>query len=287
MMEPIIKKQKITKTDLARSLGVSRQSLYYQPILPAKDMIVKKQIKEVLSRHPSYGHKRIALTLKTNKKRILRIMKKFSLKPYRRRIKKRPIKLEDIDKPIAVYKNEIINIYPDRPNVVWAGDFTYLRFHSRFIYFATIVDLFNREILGFALSVNHDRFLVLKALEMAVSRAGTFPIYHHSDQGSEYDSYDYLKQLKENKVIVSMSGKGHPWENGYQEAFYSQFKLDLGWIDRFETLGELMEAVLLQIHYYNTDRIHTSLKMSPLNFREQFNLKSLSLTLPQGQRQLV
>lgn len=262
--------QKLTKIDLAKSLGVSRSSLYYQPIIPFKDKTVKKLILAVLAKHPSYGHKRIALELKMNKKKILRIMKKFDLKPYKRRIRK-PIKKEDINKKPSIFKNEIINIIPIRPNEIWAADFTYIKFQSNFIYLATIMDLFTREILGWSVSIHHDKYLVLEALDMALTN-NPAPAYHHSDQGSEYDSFEYVSQLKENHIIISMSYKAHPWENGFQESFYSQFKLDLGRTDQFDILGELIETIHLQINYYNNQRIHTSLKTSPIKFRDQYLL---------------
>lgn len=267
-------KQKLTKIQLAKSLGVSRQSLYYQPIRPAKDLLAKKLIEQVLDNNPSYGHKRLAIELQMNKKKVLRLMKKFNIKPYRRRIKK-PVKAEDINKQPAIYQNEIKNIISNKPNSIWVADFTYIKFQNKFIYLSTIMDLFTREIIGWNVSSKHDRFLILKSLKMALEKTKTAPDYHHSDQGSEYDSYEYTNQLEENQIIISMSQKGHPWENGYQESFYSQFKVDLGRADQFETLGELIEAIHLQINYYNIRRIHTSLKMSPIKFKSQYILNQL------------
>jgi putative transposase len=274
------KPKKVTKTELAKSLGVSRQSLYYKPIREAKDLIVKAKIQEVMKKHRSYGHKRIAIELEMNKKKISRVMKKYDLKPHRRRIWK-PSKPEDLNKPPTVYKNEIKGFCPIVPNVVWAGDFTYIGFQGKFIYLATIMDIFDREIIGWNVSVRHDKYLVLGALNMALSTTKKLPLFSHNDQGSEYDSNDYVKRVEENNITVSMSAKGHPWENGFQESFYSQFKVDLGRPDQFETLGELIEAIHLQINYYNKSRIHTSLKMSPVKFREQYYLKSLALATPQ------
>lgn len=266
----------LTKQELAKSMGVSRSSLYYQPKRPVIDGIVKKKIKQVLSIHPSYGHKRIALELNLNKKRILRVMKKFNIKPYRRRVK-RPIKNDDTGKPVAIYQNLIKYLIPLKPNIIWAADFTYMKFHEKFIYLATVMDLFTREIIGWNVSVAHDTNLITGALSMALSKTKKAPDYHHSDQGSEYDSCQYVNILKENKITISMSAKGHPWENGYQESFYSEFKLELGWVDRFEILGELIEAIHLQINYYNISRIHTSLKTSPIKFRDQYLLKEAEL----------
>lgn len=282
----IIAEKKLTKTDLAKQLGVSRQSLYYQPLKPAQDLACKMEIEIVLSKHPAYGHKRIALELQINKKKALRVMKKFGLKPYKRRVK-RPKKLGDLNKPPTIRENLIKEIIAVRLNQIWVADFTYIKFQNKFIYLATVMDLFTREILGWNISGNHDRFLVIGALNMALGRTKSKPQFHHSDQGSEYDSYDYVKILENNKIKVSMSAKGHPWENGYQEAFYSQFKLDLGHPDQYSTWGELIEAIHLQINYYNKYRIHTSLKTSPVKFREQYLLKTLTIKSPERHRQLV
>ncbi len=277
--------KKSTKTEIAKSLGVSRQSLYYKPKKPDRDLETKKIILKVMAKHKSYGHKRIAIELQMNKKKILRVMKKFNLKPYRRRTK-RFIKPDDINKTPTVYENLIKEIIPDRPNLIWVADFTYIPFQGKFVYLATIMDLFTREIIGFAVSQTHDRFMCLDALKMAFMRTKSKPKYHHDDQGSEYDSEDYLQKLIDNQIIISMSAKGHPWENGFQESFYSGFKLDLGRPDQFETLGELIEAIYLQINYYNTSRIHTSLKTNPMKFRQQYQLKSLKIN-SQSLRQLV
>ena len=267
--------KKLTKTNLAEQLGVSRQSLYYKPLKPVQDLAVKMEIETVLSSHPSYGHKRVALELGINKKKALRIMKKFGLKPYKRRIK-RPRKTNDLNRPPTIYQNLIKDVEIFKPNHIWVADFTYIKFQGKFIYLSTVMDLFTREIIGWCISGSHDRFLVASALTMALEKTKTTPVYHHSDQGSEYDSYDYVKILEKSKIKISMSVKGHPWENGYQEAFYSQFKVDFGHPDQYSTWGELIEAIHLQINYYNKNRIHTSLKTSPIKFREQYYLKALT-----------
>jgi len=279
-------KGNMTKTKLAKEMGVSRQALYYKHKQPEKDLLTKGRIEKVLEDHPSYGHKRIAMELKINKKRARRVMKIFNIKPHKRRIK-HPPKPDDLNKTPVIYQNEIKYLCPIRPNVLWAGDFTYIKFHNQFIYLATIVDVFTREIIGWAVSGSHDRFMVLEAYEMAKAKTGATSIYHHSDQGSEYDSYDYTNQLIKDNVIVSMSEKGHPWENGFQESFYSNFKLDLGWPNQYETLPELIEAIYLQIHYYNAKRIHTKLKTQPQTFKTQYYIKMLTINDSPRRRQLV
>lgn len=138
---------RLTKTEMAKSLGISRGMMYYSHKRPAIDEEIRRQIESVLSDHPSYGHKRLALALKLNKKRILRVMKKFDIKPYRRRTQK-PVKPEDIGKPPAPFANHIKEVEPQKPNQVWAADFTWIRFQEKFIYLATVMDIFTREIIG-------------------------------------------------------------------------------------------------------------------------------------------
>jgi len=121
----IIKNRKQeNKTQLAIKLGVSRQSLYYQAKKDIHDEEMRQQLLIVLGIHPSYGHKRIALEFSLNKKRIIRVMKKYGIKPYRRRAKKLR-KKEDEGKEKTKWKNEIIGFCSIRPNIVWASDFTY------------------------------------------------------------------------------------------------------------------------------------------------------------------
>jgi len=255
MLNTISERNKaVTKTELARKLGIARSSLYYRHKRPAIDEEVKKQIEAVLADNPAYGHKRIALALKLNKKRILRVMKKFGLKPYKRRVKK-PGKKGDQGKPATKYQNLIKSLKPSRRNEIWVSDFTYLKFGEKFIYLATIMDLVTREIVGFNVSRFHNSELVLGALEDAV-RKNNPPDCLHSDQGTEYDSQKYTNLAESLGIKISMSAKSSPWENTYQESFYSQFKVDLGRTDRFNEIGELIEAISQALLYYNTKRIH-------------------------------
>jgi len=270
----------INKTELALKLGVSRSSLYYKPLRPALDEEVKSQIESVLGDHPAYGHKRIALQLKMNKKRILRVMKKFNLKPYRRKAK-RPVKKKDLGKGETGFSN-LLKTTPEtdlkQPNYVWVTDFTYLRFHGKFIYLATIMDHFTREILGVNLSRFHNRFLVMGAYLNARKKYPP-PGIIHSDQGSEYASKDFVDLVKSESVQVSMSTKGSPWQNGRQESFFGRLKDEAGDLNRFETTGELLEEIYRMIYDYNHERIHTKLKMSPVKYRlnlEKSGIKSKS-----------
>lgn len=263
---------------MAKNLGVSRASLYYKAKRESLDREIKKKIKEVLSKHKSYGHKRIALELKLNKKRILRVMKKYGIKPYRRRVSILR-KKDDEGKETVKWKNEIIGFCPIRPNVVWASDFTYIKFQGTFIYLATMIDIYTREIIGWNISTFHDTRLVLGAVKHATQRRAKIPVYLHSDQGSEYDAKVYEDYVLSKSIIISMSHKNSPWENPFQELFYSQFKIDLGFVSRFETVEELIEEIYQTIYYYNNQRIHTSLKMAPVIFKQKYENRLLRLRI--------
>ena len=276
----VSEKKRESKTQLAKKLKVSRSSLYYKAKRDVIDEGIKEEIKEVLSKHKSYGHKRIAIELKLNKKRILRVMKKYGIKPYRRRAST-PRKKEDEGKKAVKWKNEIIGFCPIKPYIVWASDFTYIKFQGSFIYLATIIDIYTREVIGWNISTRHDTKLVLGALTHAIERTGKVPIFLHSDQGSEYDAKAYEDYLLKRGIIISMSNKNSPWENPFQESFYSQFKVDLGYVSRFETVEELMEEIYQTIYYYNNQRIHTRLKMAPVIFKQKYEdrLQKLRITV--------
>lgn len=262
---------KVNKTRLAKELGVSRSSLYYKRRREEIDLELKRQIESVMVDHKAYGHKRIAIHLKMGHNRIRRVMKKFNLKPYRRHAK-RYIKKKDLGKPETGIPNLVQPILDNnlivKPNEVWCTDFTYIKFQGKFIYLATIIDLYTREILGVNISRFHNRFLVVGALEDAVIHYG-IPEIVHSDQGSEYDSVDFIAFVKIIGSKISMSEKASPWQNGHQESFFGHFKLEAGDLNRFNSLGELIEYIYQQVYYYNNKRIHSVLKMTPVEKRKR------------------
>jgi putative transposase len=198
-------------------------------------------------------------------------MKKFGLKPYRRR-HKRWVKKKDQGKPETGIPNLIQPLLERKllikPNQVWCTDFTYIKFQGKFIYLATIIGLFTREIVGINISRFHNRFLVVGALEEAVIKYGS-PEIVHSDQGSEYDSVEFIVFVKIIGAKISMNKKASPWENGHQESFFGHFKLEAGDLNRFSSLGELIEYIYNQIYYYNNKRIHSILKMTPAEKRKR------------------
>lgn len=262
-----------TKAALARELGIARSTLYYRQKRPRKDWALKARVEEALHEHPSYGHRRIALALSVNKKRARRVMKLFGIRPYRRRVQ-RLRKRRDEEAASAPYGNLLQTVVPDRPDLAWVSDFTHLRFGERKVYVATVPDACTREVVGASILTGHSTPLVLGAFEDTLG-TGRKPALLRSDQGSEYRSRQYARLVQAYGVSVSMSRKSSPWENGLQEAFFSQFKIDRGDPSRFRSLGELVAEVFHAIHRYNHHRIHSALRMPPARFAERFHASRL------------
>lgn len=155
---------------------------------------------------------------------------------------------------------------PSSPGEVLAGDITYLRLGREFIYLAVVMDIYNREILGWSMSWSLETKIVLDALEMAMRKVGPdAQIIFHSDRGSQYASEAYRRMLRAKNVLPSMSRKGNCYDNAYVESWFSSLKKE--WIYRrhYRTAAELRTLVFEYIEtWYNKRRKHSSLgNLSP------------------------
>jgi putative transposase len=255
------------KAALARSLGISRQALYYSPRLPKKDEALRDILLETWKRHPAYGHRRIAIHLEVNKKRILRVMRKYKIYPTLQK-KRRIYGQKTI---IAAVPNRLKEHKAIAPNQIWVGDFTYLWYKGRYIYLATVLDMFTREVIGWQIGLHHTTRLVIDVLEEAKRKRGCTPDIFHSDQGSEYAATLCIEWLIKRGILPSHSPKGKPWINGRQESFFNTFKFEFGKTHFYPTIETLIEAIGKYIHYYNSERIHSALKTSPQKFCDKQN----------------
>ena len=233
------------KSKVLELLNISRSSFYYHSILDQKDLLLKERIEKVLEDNPSYGHKRIALELEMNKKPVLRVMKKYSIKP--RRSRKKPRKSKNNEKYEAS-PNLLLSLFPLYLNHIWITDFTYLKWRNRWVYICTVIDLFSREVVGLSIKTCKGAILVSEALLNALSQREA-PLIIHSDQGSEYKSKLFRMILEDFNIHQSMSKKASPWQNGYQESFYGNWKVDIGDVNRFKSLGELTAEIYKSIYY--------------------------------------
>lgn len=247
------------KSIRADALGIERRNIYREGKQTTKDLRLKEAINEVHHKHPSYGHRRLALELQVGKNRILRVMKLFGIKPPRRKSHYYTTRSTSHHS----YTNLIKNFVPTKPHQLWCSDLSYIKFQGKFWYLATIVDIVTRQVVAAQMGKYHNSELVLETIRQAIKSTRQAPEIFRTDQGTEFMvkvCTDYLEGLG---VKISVSDKASPWQNGYQESFFGKFKDEAGDLNRFETVGQLIEEIYQQIHYYNHDRIHTALKMPP------------------------
>ncbi|MDC4207138.1 MAG: IS3 family transposase (plasmid) [Candidatus Manganitrophus sp.] len=158
------------------------------------------------------------------------------------------------------------------PNRVWAGDITFIATRRGWLYLAVLLDLYSRRVVGWAMSERPDGQLVLDALNMAVTHRGPLPgLLHHSDQGIQYASGAYQRQLQVHGMRPSMSRKGDCYDNAVVESFFSTLKNEWvfhqSFLDRDQARAALFDYIEL---FYNRQRRHASLNyQSPLMYEEQ------------------
>lgn len=260
------------KSVRAEALAVNRKNIYRIHVKDAKDVALSEAIAEVHETHPAYGHKRLAMELQVNHKRMLRVMKKFGIKPPRRKVHHFCTRSTSHH----TYANLIKGYQPTRMHELWCSDVSFLKFQGRFWYLVTIVDVITRQVVASRVGKYHTSDLVLAAIQDAVLITKHIPVFFHSDQGTEFMARKCTEYLEDLGVQVSASDKASPWQNGFQESFFGKFKQEFGDINRFETIGELIAEIYQHMYYYNNLRIHTALKMPPAVFAKQLTHRRLS-----------
>ena len=144
----------------------------------------------------------------------------------------------------------------------WDQDFTYLRIKSGLFYLALVMDLSSREVLSWKLGTNHTSQLTHIALIQAL-RSNPGPSILHSDRDSEYLSERHQATWARFGIKLSASRPGSPWQNGFMERCIKSIKEELGPLATYQDIDELYFGIANTIAYYNNERIHTTLKMSP------------------------
>lgn len=147
------------------------------------------------------------------------------------------------------------------PNQVWVSDITYIPTGEGWLYLATVMDYFSRQVVGWSMKGRMTRDLVMDALQQAIWRRRPRPGFlHHSDRGSQYASGDYQSLLKSHGFLCSMSGKGNCYDNALMESFYGTLKTELVHHEKYRTREEAKRSIFEYIEiFYNRIRRHSSL----------------------------
>ena len=155
-----------------------------------------------------------------------------------------------------------------RPNEKWVGDTTYIDTAEGWLYLATLLDLYSRRVVGWAMSEENNARLVECAWQMAVcNRQPPAQLLHHSDRGSQYTSESYLKRLEQAGCTLSMSRTGNCYDNAVMESFFATLKGECA-VSQFATRAEARSSIFEYIEvWYNRERLHSSLGYcSPVEF---------------------
>lgn len=204
--------------------------------------------------------------LVVNHKRVQRIMREDNLLCLRKR---RFVLTTDSRHPYGVFPNLAKNLELVRMNQLWVSDITYIRLREEFIYLAVILDAFSRKVVGWALEDHLEASLVVAALDRAVSdRSISEGMIHHSDQGVQYASKEYVERLLALNVRVSMSRKGAPWENAKAESFMRTLKAEEVHLQQYRDLEDARRSIGHFLEdVYNSHRMHSALGyLSPAVF---------------------
>jgi putative transposase len=220
----------------------------------------------------AYGSPRMVRELRlrgfpASKERVERLMQENGIKAkHKRRFKVSTDSKHNL--PIAPNLLER-NFMPGAPNQVWTSDITYLWTDEGWLYLAIVIDLFNREVVGWSLKPRMTADIATDALTMAwFRRKPAAGLIHHSDRGSQYASHVFQGKLKEYGMLCSISRKGNCWDNAPTESWFGGFKNERVYGERFETRDEVIAMTFEYIEiFYNRKRLHSTLRYkSPMQF---------------------
>jgi len=260
-------------------VGIARSTYYYK-LMSKKppDIDLAEVIEKIALDYPYYGYRRITAELhrqglKVNHKKVFRLMRDKNLLCRARKAFKATT---DSSHCLVKYPNLIEDLVPYRTDQIWHADITYIRIANSFVYLATLIDGFSRKVVGYGLGKTLSADLAIAALIDAISKRNTDNLIHHSDQGIQYCSYDYVKILKDYGIAISMSGKANPYENAKIESFFRTLKVEEIYMFDYGTYEEVLNRIPYFIEeVYNKKRLHSSLGYMPPEEFENINNKNM------------
>ncbi|MGI5238897.1 IS3 family transposase [Dactylosporangium sp. CA-139066] len=259
-------------TRLCRILAVPRRQGYYEWLAaqPARQQRadaeddLAAEIRAIHGQHRgAYGSPRVTDELRrrgrrVNRKRVERIMRERRIVGVTRRRRRSLTKPDTTAAPTADLVSR--DFTAPAPGQRLVGDITYLPTGEGWLYLATTIDLFNREVIGHAMAGHMRADLVCDAVELA-HRRGLVPpgAIFHSDRGSQYTSTQFRTKLTRLRLRASMGRVGSCYDNAVAESFFATLKAELD-TRIFATRAAARQAVFAYINYYNHNRLHSTLK---------------------------
>lgn len=252
---------------MCKVLKVSRNGYYHwiKNGMDAKeDAMLKQLIKSVfIASNKVYGTRRIKKALEkkygwiVSRRRIGGVMQELGLvAKAQKRFK--PV-TTDSDHDLKAAPNLLgQSFYAYAPNQAYVGDITYIGTSQGWVYLSTVIDLYSRAMIGWAIDDSLHTPLVSKALQMAQTKRSTLQgAIFHSDRGIQYASKQFKAKLQAYGMKQSMSAKGNCYDNAVAESFFHTLKMEMVHHETFKTKKEAMEKIKLYIEFYNRNRMHS------------------------------
>jgi len=270
--------------DVSRS-GYCKWQKDRTEILPEdnENTVLRDEIQELALEFPGYGYRRITAELENrgysiNHKRVLSLMRQDNLLCQKKKFK--PI-TTDSSHSLPVYPNILKNARITGPNQVWASDITYIQLQHEHIYLAVVLDLASRKCIGWGLGRNLGSQLAMNALARALRNRWSKSLtglIHHSDQGVQYASKDYVDCLKKHNILISMARKGNPYDNAFAESFIKTLNVEEVYLNEYETFEDALRNIRHFIEkVYNEKRLHSALDYrSPDQFELEVSLNTVA-----------
>lgn len=266
---------------MCRALGVGRSGYYAWQQRPVSQREEENQeLLEHIRRayqesRKTYGSPRIHAVLRRKgiacgRHRVAKLMHFGGLEARKRR-KYRPVTTQR--QPGAIPAPNVLNqdFSASAPNTKWVTDITYINTAEGWLYLASILDLYSRQVVGWAMADHLRTSLVEDALNMAIARRHPLPgLIHHSDQGCQYTSAVYQFQLLALSSQPSMSRVGNCYDNAAMESFFATLKAECA-DHPFSSRSQARRTIFEYIEvWYNRQRLHSSLGyLSPADFEQK------------------
>jgi putative transposase len=201
---------------------------------------------------PFFGSRRMAVTLKVNRKRMQRLMRLAGIEALY------PKPRLSVPAPgHRVYPYLLRDVKIERPNHVWSTDITYIPMRGGFLYLVAVMDWFSRYVLSWELSNTLETSFCLDALDTAFRKGR--PEIFNSDQGSQFTSAEFLSALQERGVLISMDGRGRCLDNVFIERLWRSLKYELIYPGDFGSGSDLRLELSRYFDFYNRRRPHQAL----------------------------
>jgi putative transposase len=233
--------------------------VYYQPCGPkASDLAVMRRLDEQYTATPFYGVERMTAALgrqglRIGHNRVRRLLRLMGLEA----IYPKPRLSLPGGPEHRIYPYLLRGLRLERPNQVWSADITYIRLSAGFVYLVAILDWFSRYVLSWSLSTTLDAWFCVQALREAL-RTGRPEIFN-TDQGSQFTSGDWIAELTQAGVAISMDGRGRAFDNIFTERLWRSVKYEEVYLKDYAAVDEARQGLDGYFGFYNTGRLHQAL----------------------------